>query len=340
MGPALKLRHYLAGIAVVVLVAACGGGGGGSASGTTTGTPNLKGATLTFSIGSDPTISDTTAYLVVKQLRAWGATVTLDNLTGDPEAVRTVLSGQADVGFVAVSSIVNAGLIAFGPSAPRVDYFMAGGKNLSNINQLPGHSFAVSNTHGLEALMLKALESKYNIDPTKVNVVISGGAGVRGAALLAGKIDATFVHFDGWITLKANGFNELSAVATDLPQLADSYMATSPAFLKAHPDLAIAIDEAWLKAAHVFETSQADWVAAAQEYTKNAQPDADAIAAWTTLQSAKVWPDDGSGFGSADLQYNQDTGTQTGAITTSGVSLANWSDTTAWKAAVKAVLNK
>lgn len=340
MARVLQVRRYLAVAAVSLLVVACGGGGGGTATGTTTGTPNLKGATLTFSIGSDPTISDTTAYLIVKQLRAWGATVTLDNLTGDPEAVRTILSGQADAGFVAVSSIANAGLTAFGPSAPRVDYFMVGGKNVSNISQLPGHSFALSNTHGLEALMLGALEAKYKIDPAKVNIVTSGGASVRGAALLAGKIDATFVHFDGWITLKANGFNQLSAVATDLPQLADSYMATTPAFLKAHPDLATAIDEAWLKAAHVFETSQADWVAAAQEYTKNAQPDADVIAAWTTLQSAKVWPDDGSGFNTADLQYNQDTGTKTGSITKTSITLADWTDTTAWKAAVRAVLNK
>lgn len=328
-------------LAAALCMLACGGGGGGAASQSTSpnGGLDLHGQTINFAVGSDPTVSDTTSYLVLQQLKALGASVKLINLTGDPDAVRTVLSGQADVGFVAASSIINAHLVAFGPNQPRVDYFMVGGKGLTSISQLPGHTFAVSNTRGVEALMLRLELQRHRISLSSVSAVISGSSNARVQALAAGKVDATFAHFDGWMQLKPAGLHLLATVADDVPQLADSYMAAQQSWLSAHPQLAKAIDEAWLRAAHQFQTDQKAWVAAAQQYTNGVQPDSFVSQAYQTLRTADVWPADGSGFSAGALQYNENVANQTGATTTDP-SLKAWTDTTPWDQAVQAVLHR
>jgi ABC-type nitrate/sulfonate/bicarbonate transport system substrate-binding protein len=322
------------------MLLACGGStGSGSPRTSSNGTPDLSGETISFAIGSDPTVSDTTSYLVVRQLRAWGARVNLINLTGDPDAVRTVLSGQADVGFVAVSSIINASLVAFGPNQPRVDYFMVGGRDLSSTSHLAGHTFAVSNTRGIEALMLRAELDKHRISLGKVSTIISGSSSARVQALAAGKVDATFAHFDGWIQLKPQGFHLLATVADDLPQLADSYMAATRSWLNSNPRLAQAVDEAWIHAAQEFETDPKAWADAAQAYTNHAQPDSFVSQAYQTLKAAQVWPDDGSGFSIKDAQYNEGVANQTGAIT-SNPEAKTWIDVAPWDRAVQARLHK
>lgn len=301
--------------------------------------PSLTGKTIRMVIGADPQLTDTPLYIIAKTLRSWGATVNITNVTGAPEADRLILAGGADIGNDPMNSLVNAGLMTFGPAQPRVEYFMAGGKNVTSVQSLPGHVFGVSNTKGLEALMLAAEEAHYSIDPKSVTLQISGGASVRATELIAGKIDATFVHFDGWLTLQGQGFNLLATVANDIPQLADGFLDASPAWLQANPDVALAIDEAWIVAAKEFQNDETTWVSDEQAYTKGADATAFVQNAWTILHTANVWPAAASAFSTDTITYNLQLANNTaGSLNASAPPLSAMSTTQYWDQAVKALL--
>ena len=250
--------------------------------------PNLTGQTIRITVGAAPDPGDTKVQLMADILQKWGATTSIINQTGDPAAIRVILAGQAEVGSIAVSTAINSGLMIFGPSQPRLEYHFIGAASIKSMADLPGHTYGTSNTHGLEALMFADLLAKNNIDPSKVNVTISGGASVRVAAILAGHIDATFVHADAVAQLTAAGFNDLAKMSDVAPELADSFLGASPAWVQAHPDLATAIDEAWIIAAQTFNTDKATWVAAAVKYGGGTTADAGTL--YDTLLAANTFP--------------------------------------------------
>jgi ABC-type nitrate/sulfonate/bicarbonate transport system substrate-binding protein len=151
-----------------------------------------------------------------------------------------------------------------------------------------------------------------------------------------GRVDVAFVHADGLLTLQQHGtFNVLANSASLEPWDADSYMTASPAWLKANPATAEAIDLAWLHSAHVFNAHKQQWIQAALAYTKNAASASDASAAYDALAKAKPWPDDGSGMEKASLQKNFDAANQSGQIKGQGSRpLSQWAVIGPWQAAV------
>jgi ABC-type nitrate/sulfonate/bicarbonate transport system substrate-binding protein len=300
--------------------------------------PNLKGQSITFIVAADPQISDVNFYDTIQILKSWGADVTLNHVTGEAVAMESLVSGGADIGEGQVDAAENAGAVIFGPKQPRTDYYMVA-KKLTKVSQLPGHSFAVSNTAGLENLMYHLELKKYKIPESKVPEVLSGGASVRGLAVSTGTVDATFIHFDGWLGLKGQGLHILTTVAKDLPKLSDSFTLAMPSWLNDHPDLAKAYDEAYIEAAKDFHNRPAYWAALDGAYTSNADPPKVVQGQYKQLLKANLWPDDGSGFGTKDLTFNESVVKSIGAIN-SPKPLAQWGTTKYWVAAVKAVLHK
>ena len=340
-------------IATAALVAACGSSGasapasasaaapasaGALASTTPSGgsfaPPNLSGATIRIAVGAAPDPNDTKVELMSEILQSWGATTAIVNQTGDPAAIRVILAGQAEVGSIAVSTAINSGLVIFGPSQPRLEYHFIGAPSLKTIADLPGHVYGTSNTHGLEALMFADLLAKNNIDPSKVTVTLAGGASVRVSAMLAHHIDATFVHADAVSKLTAAGFNDLAKMSDVAPELADSFLGASPAWVQAHPDLATAVDEAWILAAQTFNTDKSKWVAAAVKYAGGTQADASAL--YDTLLSANTFPASKSAFSAASASAQEDLAAKVGAITTKP-PLTTWFNETPWDQAVAAM---
>jgi ABC-type nitrate/sulfonate/bicarbonate transport system substrate-binding protein len=246
-------------------------------------------------------------------LQSWGAKSSLVNQTGDPAAVRVVLAGDAEVGSIAVTGVINSGLLTFGPSQPRLDYHFIGAASLKSLSDLPGHTYGTSNTHGVEALMFADLLAKNNIKPSSVKVTIAGGASERVAAMLAHHLDATFVHIGDVPKLTQAGFNDLATMSTVAPELADSVVAADPKWVKAHPDLAVAVDEAWLMAAQLFNSNKQQWVAAAVKYAGGS--DADASAVYDNFKAANSFPASKDAFTSDGATKQEQLAKQVGAIT-------------------------
>lgn len=187
--------------------------------------------------------------------------------------------------------------------------------------------------------MLKLELHKYHIPTSAVPLVISGSAGVRVQAMLSGRIDATFAHFDGWLALKGHGVRILSTVAKDVPQLADSFVAAKPDWIQAHQKLATAIDEAYLESAHFFQKNENGWIAAARQYTGDTTTKtADLKQMYKTLKRANLYPNNGSGFSTSVLKFNANASSAVGALNSAAPALSQWTTTRYWKIAVKAVL--
>ncbi len=343
-------------LATAVLVSACGSGGSSAApsavasaaspstaasmaaaspSGAASFTPpNLAGATIRIVVGAAPDPGDTKVELMSEILQSWGATASVINQTGDPAAIRVILAGQADVGSIAVSTAINSGLVIFGPSQPRLEYHFMGAPSVPSIAALPGHVYGTSNTHGLEALMFADLLAKNNIDPSTVQVTVAGGASVRVSAMLAGHIDATFVHADSVSKLTTASFNDLAKMSDVAPELADSFMGTSSAWVQAHPDLAVAVDEAWILAAQTFNSDKNAWVTAAVKYAGGTAADAGTL--YDTLLAADTFPASKSAFSSASASAQEDLAAQVAAIT-SKPAMSAWFTETPWDQAVAAM---
>ena len=296
--------------------------------------PNLAGQTIRITVGAAPDPGDTKVQLIADILQKWGATTSIINQTGDPAAIRVLLAGQADIGSIAVSTGINSGLMIFGPSQPRLEYHFIGAPSIKTIADLPGHTYGTSNVHGLEALMFADLLAKNNIDPSKVNVTIAGGASVRVAAMLAGHIDATFVHADAVAKLTGAGFNDLAKMSDVAPELADSFLGASPAWVTAHPDLATAVDEAWILAAQTFNTDKATWVAAAVKYGGGTATDAGAL--YDTLLAANTFPAAKSAFSASSASAQEALAFKVGAIN-SNPDLTKWFTEAAWDQATAAL---
>ncbi|MGH2443194.1 MAG: hypothetical protein ACRDFX_08530, partial [Chloroflexota bacterium] len=142
------------------------------------------------------------------------------------------------------------------------------------------------------------------------------------------------------LTLKGHQTHILATVARDIPRLADSFLAAQPGWLQSHQKLATAIDEAYLESAHYFQTHEKGWIAAARVYTSDQTSTQGALAGiYKTLKKANLYPDDGSGFSSKVLRFNENAANTVGALTASPPPLSQWVITKYWKTAVKAVLH-
>lgn len=327
-----------AAVSATFLLAACnsavngsGPGAGSSLPKSANGTPNLKGITIRIAVGSTPSLEDTKVELMAQVLQSWGATAKIINQTGDPAAIRVILAGDADVGSIAVSSAINSGLTIFGPSQPRLDYHFMGAPSLKSATALPGHVYGTSNTHGLEALMFADLMAKYRIPESKVRVTLAGGSSVRVSAMLTHHIDATFVHESDIGPLLKAGFTDLATMSSAAPDLADSFIGGSPAWVQSHPALAVAVDEAWIKAAQIFNDDKSQWVAAAVKYAGGST--ADAASTYDALKTVNTFPVSASAFSESSAVAQEKLAKQVDAIT-SAPPASQWLDTKAWTTAV------
>src|SRR5262245_5602226 len=140
-------------------------------------------------------------YLVA-QKKGWmgGLEVEHVHVTGDANAMRVLLSGNADIGLIGTLNVLasihaGAGIRAVHSWQPIGDYnlVLATGKG-SKLADLAGKTFASSGPGGLPDQLPRLIMRKHGIDEATARFVQVGGHAARLQAVIGGRADATLVN--------------------------------------------------------------------------------------------------------------------------------------------------
>ncbi|HEY7662140.1 MAG TPA: ABC transporter substrate-binding protein [Xanthobacteraceae bacterium] len=140
-------------------------------------------------------------YLVA-QKKGWLGDLAVEDIhvTGDANAMRVLLSGNADIGLIGTLNVLasihaGAGIRAIHSWQPIGDYslVLATGKG-SKLADLAGKTFASSGPGGLPDQLPRLIMRKYGIDESTARFVQVGGHAARLQAVIGGRADATLVN--------------------------------------------------------------------------------------------------------------------------------------------------
>src|SRR3989441_8235862 len=166
-------------------------------------------------------------YLVA-QKQGWLGELEVEDVhvTGDANAMRVVLSGNADVGLIGTLNVLasihaGANIRAIHSWQPIGDYslVLATGKG-TKLADVAGKTFASSGPGGLPDQLPRLIMRKHGIDETTARFVQVGGHAARLQAVIGGRADATLVNTvtalkgvqDGKVTV-------LTKLSTEFPGL-------------------------------------------------------------------------------------------------------------------------
>ena len=140
-------------------------------------------------------------YLVA-QKKGWmdGLEVEDVHVTGDANAMRVLLSGNADIGLIGTLNVLaslhaGASIRAVHSWQPIGDYslVLATGKG-TKLADLAGKTFASSGPGGLPDQLPRLIMRKHGIDESTARFVQVGGHAARLQAVIGGRADATLVN--------------------------------------------------------------------------------------------------------------------------------------------------
>jgi NitT/TauT family transport system substrate-binding protein len=140
-------------------------------------------------------------YLVA-QKKGWMGDLEVEDVhvTGDANAMRVLLSGNADIALVGTLNVLaslhaGAGIRAIHSWQPIGDYslVLATGKG-AKLADLAGKTFASSGPGGLPDQLPRLIMRKYGIDEQTARFVQVGGHAARLQAVIGGRVEATLVN--------------------------------------------------------------------------------------------------------------------------------------------------
>ena len=140
-------------------------------------------------------------YLVA-QKQGWMGDLEVEDIhvTGDANAMRVLLSGNADIGLIGTLNVLasihaGANIRAIHSWQPIGDYglVLATGKG-TTLADLAGKTFASSGPGGLPDQLPRLIMRKYGIDEQTARFVQVGGHAARLQAVIGGRAEATLVN--------------------------------------------------------------------------------------------------------------------------------------------------
>jgi ABC-type nitrate/sulfonate/bicarbonate transport system substrate-binding protein len=187
---------------------------------------------IRFSFASPPT-TNWLPYFVAKKkgwLDAAGLDVQETFMTSDPNALRALLSQQADLAAVGtfppyLAVLEGAQIKAIGSFFQRIDYEILARDNIKSIKDMEGARIATSTPGAASGEIPKLVMRKHGFDPSKASVVPIGSHEARMMAIAADKVDAAAVP--ALYAAKAStmaGMHSLANVAEEFPQMGHFYI--------------------------------------------------------------------------------------------------------------------
>lgn len=140
--------------------------------------------------------------LYVAQKKGWLGDLQVEEVTvtGDSNAMRALISGNADIGLVGTLNVlasIHAGaqVRAIDSWQPIGDYSLVLAKSKgTTIADLAGKTFATSGPGALPDQLARMILHKYSVDDSTARFVQVGGHAARLQAVIAGRADASLVN--------------------------------------------------------------------------------------------------------------------------------------------------
>ena len=243
---------------------------------------------------SEPDTLNMGAFFLMDKLRQWGAKVELVTLT-TTSGIQTMIAGKSDFASQGADEVVlgksqGADITAVGSARTKQNYVLVGKKSIKDVPSLKGHSIAMSGPSGFDTLLGKYALKKAGLGTSDANFVQIGGSPDRGAALIAGSVDAATIFTSTWEQIKSKTDNlhllEDFAQTTDFPS--DAYYAKTD-YIKKNPNLFLGIACANLEANAWIASSESQFVEFTKRHVKGAD-DAAVKFLWETATSNGMYP--------------------------------------------------
>lgn len=304
-----------------VLVTACGGPAGpagaapGGDNGNNTGTidplvtgydgpkVDLSGISFTATT-SEPDALNMGALFMFDKLRQWGAKVDVVTLT-TTSGIQTMIAGRSELASHGADEVVlglgqGAKVTAIGSARSKQVYVLVAKNSIDDVKGLKGHTIAMSGPSGFDTLLSRYALKRAGLGQQDAKLVQIGGSPDRGAALIAGTVDAATIFLSTWENVKsrAKGLHLLEnfASTTDFP--GDAYYVMT-SYLDKHPKLALGVACANLEANDWINSSESQFVEFAQRHVKGTD-EKSLRTLWQDSQRDGYYPTDPAKVISAD----------------------------------------
>ncbi len=178
-----------------------------------------------------PAISETLSLpFLLAQNRGW-LDADVVQVSGDANALRTLLSGSADIAFVGDFSVFsavaeNAPIKAIGSWQGVSDYQMVVDNKINKIEDLAGQTFASTGPGAPPEEFSKLIFEKNGVDPKRIQYISIGGGGHATLlqAVLAGRAAGTLITTSTALQGTKDGkVKILASVAQEFPKLGYIY---------------------------------------------------------------------------------------------------------------------
>lgn len=204
------------------------------------------------------------ATWVAKDLKIfdkYGLDVDLVMITGGSRSVAALLGGSTQFSTGSATAALLAAargsdVVIVAASYNKFPGAIVAKPEIRAPKELRGKSLGILNFGGSNDLGVQLAFKEWGLKPKEVNVIISGDAPTRLAALLAGRIDATLLSPPHLKLAVNSGYRVLADMGQMHANFSQSTLYVRRGYMAEHRDIAKRFIKAYAEACHVFKTDR------------------------------------------------------------------------------------